>query len=81
MSMQPNVEAVKLAVQKSIGKDICFTSKKGRKKALVRHGVIEQVFPSIFIIRLHPQQGIYGARRVSYSYTDVLTKSIELALC
>lgn len=72
---------VKRNLQKHIGKRVRLTSKKGRKKAVVRLGVIESTYPSIFIVRLDSLPDDIGEnRRVSFSYTDVLTRSVELVV-
>lgn len=72
---------VKRSLQNHIGKKVRLTSKKGRKKAVVRQGVIESTYPSIFTIRLdNLPDDISENRRVSFSYTDVLTKSVEIVI-
>ena len=44
------------------------------KKILVNDGVIESVHPSIFVVRLEND----NQRTVTYSYSDVLTKTVSL---
>ncbi|OQB12390.1 MAG: hypothetical protein BWY15_02218 [Firmicutes bacterium ADurb.Bin193] len=74
---------IRSALEKSVGQKVRLTAKKGRKKAVVRHGVIEETFPSIFTVKLDNtiEQLPSSSRRVSYSYTDILTKVIEIAKC
>jgi uncharacterized protein Veg len=73
---------IKKALQNNIGKKVRLTARKGRKKSIVRQGIIEETFPSIFIVKLEGTLGQSGvSRRVSYSYTDILTKAIEVARC
>ena len=44
--------------------------------------VIENTYPSIFTVKLDEQNDVpTSRRRVSYSYTDVLTKAVELIVC
>ena len=46
-----------------------------------REGVIESTYPSIFTVKLDNQSEFFTSeQRVSYSYTDVLTKSVELVI-
>lgn len=72
---------VKRSLQKNIGRKVRLTSKKGRKSAVVRRGVIESIYPSIFTVRLDALPDDIGENRcVSYSYTDVLTKAVEIAM-
>ena len=72
---------VKRSLQNHIGKKVRLTSKKGRKKAVVRLGIIESTYPSIFTVKLDnlPEDDSEN-RRVSFSYTDVLTRSVELVV-
>jgi len=83
MSEREELFKIKNALEKNIGQKVRLTAKKGRKKSIVRQGVIEETFPSIFIVKLDNSidQLPSSSRRVSYSYTDILTKSIEVARC
>ena len=48
----------------------------------MREGVIEGIYPSIFTVKLDVQNDIpTSERRVSYSYADVLTRTVELVVC
>ena len=44
------------------------------KKILVNDGVLESIYPSIFVIRLDKD----NKRTVTYSYSDVLTNTVQL---
>ena len=78
MIRKSDLTSVQKILQKNIGKKIKLTSKKGRKKAITKLGTIEQTFSSVFVIKLDDENSRFS-RRVSYSYTDLLTKTIELA--
>lgn len=72
---------VKKSLQKNIGRKVRLTSKKGRKSAVVRRGTIESIYPSIFTVRLDKLPDDEGETRcVSYSYADILTKTVEIAM-
>lgn len=72
---------VKRSLQKNIGRKVRLTSKKGRKSAVVRRGTIENIYPSIFTVRLDKlSEEDTETRCVSYSYADVLTKAVEIAM-
>ena len=72
---------VKAGLQKHVGKKIRLTAKKGRKRAVVRRGTIENLYPSIFTIRLdNLPEDETEQRCVSFSYADVLTKNVEIAI-
>jgi len=74
---------IKDVLERSIGQKVRLTAKKGRKKCVIRQGIIEETFPSIFIVKLDNtiDEIPSSSRRVSYSYTDILTKAIEVARC
>ncbi|MCT7680870.1 MAG: Veg family protein, partial [Lactobacillus crispatus] len=48
----------------------------GRKKVTKRKGILKSTFPAVFVVDLDQDQNSF--ERVSYSYTDLLTKNIEL---
>ncbi|MDK2933432.1 MAG: hypothetical protein PWP27_1242 [Clostridiales bacterium] len=70
---------IKKSLENNIGQRVQLTAKKGRKKSVTRQGILESTYPSIFIVKIGNETEM--ARRVSYSYTDVLTKTVELVLC
>jgi uncharacterized protein Veg len=70
---------IKKDIETCIGEKVQLKANKGRKKAFIREGVLENTYPSIFIVKFENE---YEAiRRVSYSYTDILTKAVELVVC
>lgn len=84
MIEKSDLSKIKTNLEGSVGQKVRLTAKKGRKKATIRMGVIESIHPSIFTVKLDtvsPFSETISTRRVSYSYTDVLTNSVELVLC
>lgn len=61
-------------IENHVGEKVTLKSNGGRKKILVNDGVIESVHPSIFVVRLDND----NQRTVTYSYSDVLTKTVSL---
>jgi uncharacterized protein Veg len=51
----------------------------GRSKILAREGVLEQTHPSLFVLKIEEKRG--RTARVSYSYVDILTGTVELTNC
>lgn len=70
---------IKQYLDASIGKKIKLKANRGRKKVIERHGVLEQTYPHIFIIKLDEKKN--SVRRISFSYADVLTETVELTIC
>ena len=66
-------------IQKIIGSKVKLETNKGRHKSIVNRGVVSNVYPSIFTIQL--SEGPDPSRKLSFSYTDVLTNTVEITLC
>jgi len=61
-----------------IGEKIRVKAKKGRKKIDEKEGVLEKTYPNLFVIKI--EEGNISERRVSFTYTDVLTQMVEYEL-
>lgn len=82
MQNKKELDKIKSDLKDNIGSKIRFASKKGRKKRTVRNGVIESTYANVFVIRIDSANEEETAeRRVSYTYADILTRNVELALC
>lgn len=68
---------IKSSLDEKVGEKLTLTANGGRRKTIHREGVLEETYPSVFIVRLDEEQNAY--ERVSYSYTDVLTATVELS--
>lgn len=69
-----NLEDVKQKVLSLKGKKINMEVNKGRNRIVKLIGVIDQVYPSMFIIK--PSEKV-DLDRMSYSYNDVLCGDIS----
>jgi len=72
------LEDIKKELDSHVGEKIRVKANKGRKKIDEKDGVLEKTYPHIFVVRI--DEGNLSDRRVSYSYTDVLTETVELIL-
>ncbi len=80
--IQNDLIKIKSSLSDNVGNKVKLTAKKGRKQTVTREGVIEGTYPSIFIVKLDTEDDFMaGERRVSYSYADVLTRTVELIIC
>lgn len=80
--VQNELSKIKSSLADNVGHKVRLTARRGRKQVVTREGVIESTYPSIFIVKLDtPDYVEVSDRRVSYSYTDVLTKTVELVIC
>jgi len=74
-----DVMHVRNDIQKIIGSKVRLETNKGRHKSVVNSGIVTNVYPSIFTIEL--SEGTNPSRKMSFSYTDVLTNTVEITLC
>jgi uncharacterized protein Veg len=72
---------IKNAIRKNIGKKITLVSKKNKKDNNIQKGSIISVYPSVFVVRFDIDSKNNFDKLTTYSYIDLLTKSIELFLC
>ncbi len=76
-----DLNKVKESLNGHIGQKIKLTAKKGRKRVVVRHGILESTYPSIFTVKLdNVSEYADTTRTVCFSYADVLTNTIEITL-
>ncbi|GAA0353392.1 biofilm formation stimulator Veg [Bacillus horti] len=69
---------IKRSLDEHIGSRILLKANGGRRKTVERTGVLEETYPSVFIIKLDEEQ--HAFKRVSYSYADILTETVELTV-
>ena len=71
-----SLKDIRSDLETHLGKRIKLKANRGRKKTVTRVGVLEKTYPHVFTVRL--DKNLSSIPRVSYSYTDILTASIEL---
>jgi uncharacterized protein Veg len=79
MAEKSDLMQIKKSIETCIGERVQLKSNKGRKKFCIREGIIENTYPSIFTVKFENEYEM--TRRVSYSYTDILTNVVELVIC
>ncbi|MNH83511.1 hypothetical protein D3C87_765160 [compost metagenome] len=70
---------IKNNLEAHVGQKILLRANGGRRKTVERTGVLEETYPSVFIVKLDQEQQTF--KRVSYSYADILTESVEVTIC
>lgn len=71
------IQQIKLDLESCIGKRVKLKANRGRKQVLEAEGVIENTYPKLFVVKL---DNSHSVKRVSYTYADVLTKTVELTV-
>lgn len=74
--MAKTLNEIKQGLDCCIGKRLKLKANGGRRKTIVRFGVLAETYPSVFIVELDQDENSF--ERVSYSYADVLTETVEL---
>lgn len=69
------ISDIKRDLESFVGSKIRLKANRGRNRIIEREGILESIYPNIFVIKLNERK---IERRVSYSYADVLTETVEL---
>lgn len=67
---------IKQGLDGQVGKRLKLRANGGRRKTVERCGILAETYPSVFIVELDQDENAF--ERVSYSYTDILTETVEL---
>lgn len=77
--MRNSLGEIKRSLEPHIGAKILLKANRGRRKTIQRTGILEETYPSVFIVKLDQEQ--HAFKRVSYSYADILTETVEVTVC
>ena len=70
----PNdITNLKTDIDQMIGQKIIVKGSLGRCKTFEKEATIEKAYPNLFVIKYEEDEG-----SVTYSYTDVLTRTVEV---
>ncbi|MCF3944478.1 biofilm formation stimulator Veg [Oceanobacillus alkalisoli] len=75
--MAKTLNEIKQGLDCQIGRRLRLKANGGRRKTIVRSGVLAETYPSVFIVELDQDENAF--ERVSYSYADILTETVELS--
>ena len=73
MICRSDIANLKTDILEKVGQKIIVKGSLGRSKAFEKEATIEKAYPNIFVVR-HEENN----RNVTYSYTDVLTRTVEV---
>lgn len=69
------ISEIRKDLESFVGSKIRLKANRGRNRIVEKEGVLESIYPNIFVVKLNERK---VDRRVSYSYADVLTETVEL---
>ena len=73
MICKNDITSIKADIGEKIGQKIIVKGSLGRSKSFEKEATIEKTYPNIFVVKYDDND-----RSVTYSYTDVLTITIEM---
>ena len=73
MICRSDIANLKTDILEKVGQNIIVKGSLGRSKAFEKEATIEKAYPNIFVVRYEENN-----RNVTYSYTDVLTRTVEV---
>lgn len=74
--MPKTLADIKRSLDSNLGKRLMLKANGGRRKTVERSGVLAETYPSVFVVQLDQEENAF--ERVSYSYADVLTETVQL---
>ncbi|QRN85219.1 Veg family protein [Clostridia bacterium] len=79
MANKREISDIRDNLKDNIGSEVVIRANTGRKRIVEKSGIIEQTYPNVFVVLLDASRDEAG-RRMSFSYIDVLTKTVELEI-
>lgn len=73
------MEQIRRELMRHIGKRVILKADKGRKRIVTRRGRLVDVYPSLFVVDIEHEVS-EGNRTISYTYSDVLTSTVQLTI-
>lgn len=79
MATRETLTEIKRNVENCIGRKVMLQTNKGKRKSKTNEGILAEVYNSVFIVKVN--SGLAGERKLSFSYSDILTETVEITLC
>ena len=73
MICKTDISNLKTDILEKVGQKIIVKGSLGRSKVFEKEATIEKAYPNIFVVKYEEND-----RNVTYSYTDVLTRTVEV---
>ena len=73
MICKTDISNLKTDILEKVGQKIIVKGSLGRSRAFEKEATIEKAYPNIFVVKYEEND-----RNVTYSYTDVLTRTVEV---
>jgi uncharacterized protein Veg len=73
-----SMQLIRNELKSQIGKEVYLKADRGRKRFITRKGTIDAVYPSLFVIDVEFENS--PSRKMTFTYSDVLTNTVELMI-
>ncbi len=73
MICRTDIANLKTDIVEKVGQKIIVKGSLGRSRAFEKEATIEKAYPNIFVVKYEEND-----RNVTYSYTDILTRTVEV---
>lgn len=73
MICRSDIANLKTDIGEIEGKKIIVKGSLGRSKTFEKEAILQKAYPNIFVVKYEENE-----RNVTYSYTDLLTKTVQL---
>ena len=73
MICRNDISTLKSDINDKIGQKIIVKGSLGRSKEFAKEGTIEKAYSNLFVVKYEEND-----RNVTYSYTDILTRTVEV---
>jgi len=71
------LDEIRQNLESNVGKKVKLRANRGRRRVIEAEGIIENTYPNLFVVKLNQDSAV---RRMSYTYVDVLTETVELTI-
>lgn len=78
LATRATLGSIRKRVEANIGQEVTLRTHSGRKKYYTKQGKVIATYPSIFVVNIDCGKG--SERHVSYTYSDLLTSTVEITL-
>ena len=78
--MNSNLGNVRRALNRHVGSKVIVKSNLGRHTYDVLEGILTETYPCIFLVEVKNEKED-SVQTLSYSYSDIITKDVQLRLC
>ena len=78
MIAKTDLDSCRRDMETFVGKRVRLKSNGGRKRTIIQVGILDNCYPNVFTVRCSRSNAYQ--EMVSYSYIDVLTRAVEIAV-